>query len=54
MKARSFPIGQFWANGQSDQKGERLGQGIFLPYLLADDEATPLAKRTGGFGSSGR
>lgn len=34
------------------QKGERIAQGVFLKYLLADgDEAG--GKRTGGFGSTG-
>lgn len=46
---------QFWSldpEGTIIQKGERLGQGIFLPFLLADgDSATNI--RTGGFGSSG-
>lgn len=36
------------------KKGERIGQGIFMPYLTADDEAVVTTKRTGGFGSSGR
>lgn len=36
------------------KKGERIGQGIFMPYLLTDDdEKTEKAERTGGFGSSG-
>ncbi|WP_267202115.1 dUTP diphosphatase [Limosilactobacillus kribbianus] len=34
------------------KKGERIGQGIFIPYLRADNEDQPLAKRTGGFGST--
>lgn len=34
------------------KKGERIAQGIFTPYLAADDEATPQADRTGGFGST--
>lgn len=34
------------------KKGERIGQGIFLPYLVADDEQAPTAQRTGGFGST--
>lgn len=34
------------------KKGERIGQGIFLPYLLADGEEAPQAQRTGGFGST--
>lgn len=33
-------------------KGERIGQGIFMPYLTADDEQTPTVQRTGGFGST--
>ena len=35
------------------KKGERLGQGIFMPYLLADQDQEPKNKRQGGFGSSG-
>ncbi|CAH1855340.1 dCTP deaminase/dUTPase family protein [Convivina praedatoris] len=36
------------------KKGERIGQGIFLPYLLADNDQTiPKAQRQGGFGSTG-
>lgn len=34
------------------KKGERIGQGIFMPYLIADDEEQPKAQRTGGFGST--
>ncbi len=34
------------------KKGERIGQGNFMPYLLADGEKQPTAKRTGGFGST--
>ncbi len=34
------------------KKGERIGQGIFMPYLTADSEEQPTAKRTGGFGST--
>lgn len=49
-----FQLVNFGLTDKVIKKGERLGQGIFLPYLLADDETTPLAKRTGGFGSSGR
>ncbi|WP_057896829.1 dUTP diphosphatase [Liquorilactobacillus oeni] len=36
------------------KKGERVGQGIFVPFLLADGEEKVIKKRTGGFGSSGR
>ncbi|MFZ2352857.1 dUTP diphosphatase [Paucilactobacillus nenjiangensis] len=34
------------------KKGERIGQGIFMPFLTADDEEQPLSDRTGGFGST--
>lgn len=33
------------------QKGERIGQGVFMKYLLADDDTSD-AKRVGGFGST--
>lgn len=37
------------------KKGERIGQGIFLPYLLADgDDAVEKSDRKGGFGSTGQ
>lgn len=36
------------------KKGERICQGIFTTYYLADDEEEPIAERTGGFGSSGK
>ena len=35
------------------KKGERIGQGVFIPFLKVDNEETTTAKRTGGFGSSG-
>ncbi|MDF7637608.1 dUTP diphosphatase [Leuconostocaceae bacterium ESL0958] len=36
-------------------KGERIGQAIFLPYLLADgDAADSKTERAGGFGSTGQ
>ncbi|MCP9332264.1 dCTP deaminase/dUTPase family protein [Lentilactobacillus hilgardii] len=36
-------------------KGERIAQGIFIPYLLADqDDHSKQKTRHGGFGSSGR
>lgn len=35
------------------KKGERIGQGIFLPFLKADGDVAS-AERTGGFGSSGK
>jgi len=49
---------QFINFGMKDvhiKKGERIGQGIFLPYLLADgDESDTKAQRNGGFGSTGQ
>ncbi|WP_412988724.1 dUTP diphosphatase [Pediococcus siamensis] len=36
------------------KKGERIGQGIFMPYLKADGTDERATKRTGGFGSSGK
>lgn len=33
-------------------KGQRIAQGIFMPFRLADAEAQPQQQRTGGFGSS--
>lgn len=36
------------------KKGERIAQGIFMPFLVADhDSMTVKATRNGGFGSSG-
>lgn len=36
------------------KKGQRIAQGIFMPYYLADDEQAPQQERQGGFGSSDR
>lgn len=35
------------------QKGERLAQGIFVPYLKTDQDENDGQERNGGFGSSG-
>ncbi len=35
------------------KKGDRVGQGIFLPFLKADNDHSEM-DRTGGFGSSGK
>lgn len=35
------------------KKGERIGQGIFMPYLKADNDEPVQRQRLGGFGSSG-
>lgn len=34
------------------KKGERIAQGIFMPYLTADTEIAPKQDRIGGFGST--
>lgn len=47
---------QFMNYGESDliiRKGEKIGQGIFLKYLKADEEVDPEGERSGGFGSTG-
>jgi dUTP pyrophosphatase len=36
------------------KKGERIGQGIFMPFLTVDNEDAITTKRNGGFGSSGK
>lgn len=48
---------QFINYGLTDyvvKKGDRIGQGIFMPYLKADDDTSEGILRTGGFGSSGK
>jgi dUTP pyrophosphatase len=35
------------------KRGERLFQGIFMNYLVTDDDQDILPKRNGGFGSTG-
>lgn len=35
-------------------KGDRIGQGIFLRFLKADQDETSESERVGGFGSSGQ
>lgn len=47
---------QFTNYGLSDfliKKGDRIGQGVFLPFLKTDDDNST-ASREGGFGSSGK
>ncbi|MBW1606007.1 dUTP diphosphatase [Lactobacillus sp. Sy-1] len=37
------------------KKGERIAQGIFMPFLVADsDDQSQAQQRAGGFGSSGK
>jgi dUTP pyrophosphatase len=35
------------------KKGERIAQGIFMPFLKTSDDEVKSTERTGGFGSSG-
>lgn len=48
-----FQLSNFGLVDKVIKKGERIGQGIFLPFLKADAEDTVAIERTGGFGSSG-
>lgn len=36
------------------EKGDRIAQGIFMPYQVIDKETDDFSKRIGGFGSSGK
>lgn len=51
-------IGIFLINTTKDvmyiNKGDRIAQGIFLKYLVTDDDAPLSDTRNGGFGSTGR
>lgn len=49
-----FQLVNFGIRDYTIKKGERIGQGIFMPFLTADQEEKPATKRTGGFGSSGK
>lgn len=49
-----FQLVNYGLRDQVIKKGDRLGQGIFVKYLTADDEAPITQDRQGGFGSSGR
>lgn len=46
-----FQFVNFGVTDVTIKKGERIGQGIFLPFLKADQDETS-STRTGGFGSS--
>ncbi|HLQ40636.1 MAG TPA: dUTP diphosphatase [Tetragenococcus sp.] len=46
-----FQFTNFGIRDVKIKKGERIGQGIFLPFLKADNDKTE-QKRTGGLGSS--
>lgn len=46
-----FQFSNFGLTDVKIKKGERIGQGIFLPFLKADNDRAETL-RTGGFGSS--
>ena len=46
-------LSNFGLFDQTIQKGERIAQAIFLPFLKADSDQGGQASREGGFGSSG-
>ena len=46
-----FQFVNFGVTDVTIKKGERIGQGIFLPFLKADQDET-MSTRAGGFGSS--
>lgn len=48
-----FQFINFGLKDMTIKKGERIGQGIFLPFLKADNDESGIS-RTGGFGSSGK
>jgi dUTP pyrophosphatase len=53
-----LPIGVILFNRSSDvtvmiEKGDRIAQGVILPYYTVDDEKKPTKKRTGGSGHTG-
>ena len=39
---------------QQIKAGERIAQGVFIKYLITDDDNTKNTERSGGIGSSGR
>ncbi|GCF94208.1 dUTP diphosphatase [Enterococcus florum] len=47
-----FQFTNFGLTDVTIKKGERIGQGIFLPFLKADGDQSSM-ERSGGFGSSG-
>jgi dUTP pyrophosphatase len=48
-----FQFSNFGLTDITIKKGERIGQGIFLPFLKADNDDAD-TERKGGFGSSGK
>lgn len=50
-----FQFINFGFKSKTIKKGERVGQGIFLPFLKSDnDSENESSERSGGFGSSGK
>lgn len=49
-----FQLVNFGVKDVTIKKGERIGQGIFMPFLTTDDPENITTTRQGGFGSSGR
>lgn len=47
-----FQLINFGVTGVRIKKGERIGQGIFVPFLTTDNETQPQKERSGGFGST--
>lgn len=47
-----FQLLNFGLKDKLIKKGDRIGQGIFLPFLKADQDESTDKTRTGGFGSS--
>lgn len=50
-----FQLLNFGLRDKKIKKGDRIGQGIFLPFLKADgnEDISQMNNRVGGFGSSG-
>ena len=48
-----FQFMNFGTEPVTIQKGDRIGQGVFVKYLYSDSDETS-GERKGGFGSSGR
>lgn len=47
-----FQLLNFGVTDVHIKKGERIGQGIFVPFLTTDNETLPQNERSGGFGST--
>ena len=47
-----FQVYNFTDEEITIKAGERIGQGVFLPYAITDGDAAISDVRTGGFGST--